>query len=185
MTGDSPGLRIFTIVTTLLVVFVCGGIIYGFSPLRILLEEAGAFDVSKRDDSDYRSRNLNLVYALAAGALEFNGYFAGLALDKFGPAVTMIGLSLAMSISLYLMALFEWLGSFILYPACILCGLSGIGILLVGFSCSGLAPSRFSNYVCEVESDIWFPVAVPLLRPSNTPPPARPLPDNFIHDLHV
>ncbi|CAM9608185.1 unnamed protein product [Phaeothamnion confervicola] len=154
---SDTSLRHTTWLLTMCSILSCAGLVYGWAPMQVMLRDAGAFEGS---DSQ-----LTLVYALAAGALEFNGFFAGMLLDSVGPTKSLMLLSTGMVAGLILVASFPALGSAVLFPGFILCGLTGIGILLVGFAATSLVSPDFACYTimlasCFFDSSTVVPLAL-------------------------
>ena len=68
------------------------GIIFGWAPLQLILEEDGVYSANcaktETESCDSQQRQFSLLYTLATSVFMFGAFLSGLCVDYFGPTKT-------------------------------------------------------------------------------------------------
>jgi len=154
---------IICVVTAFLEILFFGGVIFGFSSLQYVLEQEGYFEYlcnnsarhlisNSTNSSNFthitcgeQEANFNLAFTLGTSFLYFAGIPWGYLLDHYGTWVFRTILTTLWSVGYALLTISTPSTSVLLFPAMILFGTAGIGILMSNYQIANLAKSVRSS----------------------------------------
>ena len=153
--------------TAFLEILLFGGIIFGFPSLQYILEKERYFEnlcnlnarheISVTNNASNFTRttcgeqeaNFNLVFTLGSSSLFIATFLWGYLIDRFGTRIFRCIISFFYTLGYFLLTISTEKSAFLLFPASILLGTSGIGVLLSNYQIANLSKTiRGSLITC-------------------------------------
>jgi MFS transporter, LAT3 family, solute carrier family 43, member 3 len=80
-------MKLYLIILALACTTLYSGIIFGWAPLQLILEEDGVYssDCEKEEECTSQQKRFSLLYTLATSVFMFGGFISGICVDYYGP----------------------------------------------------------------------------------------------------